>query len=76
MILNLLKDGTKIYITVLKQSGIIVGAIIRQGKILYEVSYCENGTYRVINLAPYEFTVGKDEDKQQIGFRNEAKNSK
>lgn len=65
--INIYKDGTKVFITDLKQTGTIVGAIIRQGKVTYEVSYFANAEHRIINLNKYEFDPARTET-EKIGF--------
>ena len=68
MQIKVYKEGTTVYITQLKQSGYIVGIIIRQGKPSYEVSYFAGYEYRIIVLQKYEFTTGEKET-QIIGFK-------
>ncbi len=69
MEIKVYKDGTRVFIDVMKQHGTIVGTIIRQRAILYEVGYNENGTYKVITLAPYEFTVQNAIKEIKIGYK-------
>jgi len=67
--INLLSDGTTVFLKNLKQSGIIVGAIIRQKKVTYEIGYYSGSEYRVITLNRFEFDVVKDEGTTQIGYK-------
>lgn len=67
--INILNDGTTVFLKNLKQSGIIVGATIRQKKVTYEIGYYSGSDYRVINLNRFEFDIVKDEGITQIGYK-------
>lgn len=48
--------------------GIITAALIRYGRITYELSYFHNGEYKNIWISEDELEIMSDE-KQKVGFK-------
>ena len=66
------KDGTKVQIKLLKQTGIICGFTSKRNMVVtYDVSYNENGRYITVPMSPEEFEVHKDAVKVEVtGYKS------
>ena len=56
---------------ILKRSWIewvIIGAVIWNGNIYYDVSYFDNGKYIWLKLYDFEFSISANAEKQSIWF--------
>jgi len=61
------KDGTKVQIKVLKQTGIICGANLRRNVVsTYEIAYNQNGVAMCVSMSPSEIEVDSNAEKVAI----------
>ncbi len=60
--------GTRVQINDANECGIIVGIIIRDTKIIYEIAYYYNGNYCIHQFNECQLSF-KKVDKMQIGFK-------
>lgn len=70
MQISVLKEGTPVFLLNLKQSGYIVGIIIRNNKASCEVSYFAGVDYRIITVNRFEFTTTSSDNTIQIKFKD------
>ena len=63
------KPGTVVELKLKKQEGIIVSAVIRQGDVIYNVSYTAQEEIKECMLYEFEFTVINGNQKKIIGFK-------
>ncbi len=66
------KSGTIIRTVIGDHKGIITSVNIRGSYVSYEMSYFLRGEYYSPWLSEDEFEVLSEEDKKEIGFKNES----
>lgn len=67
--MEVLPCGTEVILKRSEYKGIVVGINIRDTRIIYEISYYENGAYKTNWFCDYEFIVESTVQKLELGFK-------